>query len=623
MGVDSVFLTDVLRGLIAQTENLSGKRYEGPSSLLAPAFHVIADHLRSLSFAIADGAQPSNTDRGYVLRKLLRRAVRYGRQLGFEKPFLGSVLPRLITLMGDDYPELKSSQNRIAEIMQVEEESFFRTLQRGGVLLSQVIESSKKAGSINGDDAFKLKDTYGLPFEEIALIAKDSHLGIDTDRYKALEDEAKKRSKASSKMHAQEITSDLLQGIEPTQFVGFEQTETESTIKAIIHEGKSVNHLEAGQRAIIILNKTPFYAEKGGQVGDHGFIAAFEVNDTQVSSGIIQHSGLLKEGSLKMGLKVKAEIDLARRKKIQSNHSATHLLHWALGLVLGDHIKQAGSVVDDEHLRFDFNHHKALTADEVEQIEELVNDKIRENASISSYEQSYEDAQKDKGIKQFFGDKYGKVVRVIDIDFSKELCGGTHAKATGEIGYFRIAKESSIASGVRRIEAVTGRRAEDLAKESSKTLIQLSALLKAPEGQLKTKLEQLVEKNKELESEIKQLKMKQLNQIAEELAKQASPIISEVPCTSSDLKLLADLITSKQPGVSLLLGCRDKERATLLAKIDKSLILQGRKAQALILAVAPLVEGSGGGKDDFAQGFGKAPTRLLEALEAGQQWFKS
>src|SRR3989344_5962832 len=367
IGVDTVFQTDVLRGLIAQVEQVSGKAYDEKNTHLAPAFHVIADHIRSLSFAIADGVQPSNTDRGYVLRKILRRAVRYGRTLGLQRPFLAGLLPRLISSMGEDFPELKGAENRITEILTLEEEAFIRTLQRGGQLLGQVIErSQKEAQKITGEDAFKLKDTYGFPLEEIQLIAKDENLDVDLKRFQELEDEAKNKSRKAHKTEAQKFDPNFFADFTKTHFDGYQHTSTESKLLGIVMGGQFVSHIESGQEGILLLDKTPFYPEMGGQVGDTGEIEkgtnAFQVYDTTAPfPGVIAHLGKMGSGTLKKNDQVVASIDVKRRVEIRNNHTATHLLHWALQKVLGPHIKQAGSLVDPKRLRFDFSHHKPVS----------------------------------------------------------------------------------------------------------------------------------------------------------------------------------------------------------------------------------------------------------------------
>ena len=376
MGVDSVFATDIFQSLIAQIENISQKKYDAADPILAPAFHVIADHIRSLAFAIADGAQPSNVERGYILRKLLRRAVRYGRMLGMQDPFLAQILPRLNELMGEDYPILPLSESRIAEILTLEEEAFLRTLKRGGNILSQIIEKAKHhpQKQITGEEAFKLKDTYGLPLEEILLIAKDTGLQVNLDSYQLLEERAKELSRSAHVSHSQEVEESLfkehVQKWGACEFLGYDHTTLEATIVGLIVEGKWVDHIEEGQDGIVLLNRSPFYAEKGGQVGDIGTItherASFKVLDCQSPyPGVIAHSGRLEKGTLILKEKVQSSVDAKRRDSIAKNHTATHLLHWALQKTLGEHIRQAGSLVQAGRLRFDFNHHKGVTPEEI------------------------------------------------------------------------------------------------------------------------------------------------------------------------------------------------------------------------------------------------------------------
>ncbi|MBS0656189.1 MAG: alanine--tRNA ligase, partial [Verrucomicrobia bacterium] len=485
-GKENVFETDVLRGIIASIEELSQIPYVAHDAR-APAFCVIADHLRCLSFAIADGVQPSNVERGYVLRKVLRRAVRYGKMLGFEKPFLALLLPRLIEIMGKDYKELIIAKERIADVLTQEEEAFFRTLKRGGNILNQIIENSKE--QISGSDAFKLKDTYGFPLEEVQLIAKDYDLQVDIKGFETLEREAKEKSRAAQKSTSQvaeeNLYADFIAKHGQCLFVRDGSGVVTGKVLAIVSDGQFRDCLEEGQEGMVILDKSGFYAEMGGQVGDSGEITSgpncFSVATVQSPfKGVIAHIGKQTQGRLSVHDTVEGAIDKTRRQRIANNHTATHLLHWALRQVLGEHTKQTGSVVDESRLRFDFNHPKALTEEEIRAIELMCNEKIRANIALSTYELPYEEAQKREDIMQFFGEKYGNVVRVVDINFSKELCGGTHTSHTGNIGYFRIAKESSIAAGIRRIEAVTGHEAESIAYQSDRTLQELSTLLKTP-----------------------------------------------------------------------------------------------------------------------------------------------
>lgn len=631
MGVESVFETDVLRALIQEIETLSNIRYTGSSGKTDPAFRVIADHLRCLAFAIADGVQPSNVDRGYVLRKVLRRAVRYGRSLGLDKPFLAQLFPILLAKMGEDYKELPTAQARICEILTQEEEAFIRTLRRGGNILNTIIEEAQKQDKvICGDDAFKLKDTYGFPLEEITLLAKDAGLTVDTTRYHVLENEAKERSrsvhKTTQQIAKENLFASFLEKHSPCQFTGYQQTSGKSNVLALISNGQFTEQLEEGQEGMVILDQTPFYAEMGGQVGDTGTLAApqvqFTILDTQQPyKDVIAHVGKLEKGNLKIGDALTATVNAERRQKIANNHTATHLLHWALHKVLGEHVKQAGSVVDPDRLRFDFSHHKALSPKEIETIEDLVNGKIRENLPVSTYEISYDQAQKNHEIKQFFGEKYGSTVRVIDIDYSKELCGGTHTSRVGNIGLFRIAKESSIAAGVRRIEAITGAEAEALARGSDQTIATLANALKTQPAQLVERLQKLLEENKELATELKTAKQAQLKELATQLRSQIThvhnkPLVAAVLNVSPDeLKVVAEEIVIGAKSCVVVLGATAADKCHLFIRVSDDLVSQGVNGSQLIKELATVIEGTGGGKPNSAQAGGKAPHRLAEALE--------
>lgn len=630
LGVDSVFETDVLRGLIGEVEHFSGKKYD-LSDNLAPAFRVIADHLRSLAFAIADGAQPSNVDRGYVLRKILRRAVRYGRTLGFDEPFLAKLLPKLQELMGEDYPELKKAHERISEILTIEEEAFIRTLRRGGNLLNQIIENAQKQHKpISGDDAFKLKDTYGLPIEEILLIAKDSSLEVDLKRFQELENEAKERSRNVQKTSKQIASENLFKSFEekqgPSQFLGYSQLTSPAKVTALVVNGEFVDKIREGEEGLVILNQTPFYAEMGGQIGDTGTLTSnhqlFVVENCQSPlKGISAHVGKLVKGNLHVGDMLTAGVDAERRQNIANNHTATHLLHWALHLVLGEHIKQAGSVVDANRLRFDFSHHKALTQDEIQRIENLINEKIRENLSVNTYELDFDEVQKRQEIKQFFGDKYGSKVRVVDIDYSKELCGGTHTTALGNIGLFRIAKESSIAAGVRRIEAVTGAQAEAFARESDHLLEVVSVLLKTQPTKLQERINKLIEENKQLTQDLKNAKRVGLQQQAETLVAGRESVNSlqlvaaELDGSPADLQACAEEVLIKMPSGVVALISKADDKCHLFIRISDDLVAKGLKANEAIKTLAPLIGGTGGGKPNSAQAGGKSPENIPLVLE--------
>lgn len=640
MGVDTVFATDVLRSIIAQIENTSGKKYNPNDTLLAPAFHVISDHIRSLAFAIADGAQPSNVERGYILRKLLRRAVRYGRTLGMQEPFLAKILPRLIETMGPDYHELMTSGARIAEVLTLEEESFIRTLKRGGNILSSVIEHAQKTESkeITGEEAFKLKDTYGFPIEEILLIAKDTGLQVNLDAYQLLENQAKERSRSAQTVHAQEVQENLFKNYVEKhgacEFLGFEETSCEGTITGLVVDGKFVDTMKEGDEGMVILDRTVFYAEKGGQSGDTGNLthhdAHFKVTDCHTPySSVIVHIGKLEKGSLIIGEPVSAELDLKRRQKIENNHTATHLLHWALQKVLGSHIRQAGSLVESRRLRFDFIHHKALTKEEIRQIEILVNEKIREGTEVRFYELSYDEAQKHPDIKQFFGEKYGAKVRVVDIDYSKELCGGTHTHRVSTISTFRITKEGSVASGVRRIEAVTGKEAEEFTYANEDVAEKAAELLKVPSAKLIERTTALLEENKHLSLELKQFKKESLKSLAKELLTKAQKsghhsFIGEIVSVDADLlpELIESLITALKSGV-VLLGTKAEGRCHLIARVSSDLTQKGIQAVQLIKEIAPIMGGSGGGKAESAQAGGKNPEGLKEAIDKAKLWLEA
>lgn len=615
MGVGSLFETDILRSLIAEVENHSGKRYD-PAAENGPAFRVIADHLRTLAFAIADGVKPSNIERGYVLRKILRRALRYGRQLGFEKPFLGGLLPQLVDLMGADFPELKQSTGLIEEVMRQEEEGFLRTLKRGGNILNQIIAQAHTSGQISGEDAFKLKDTYGLPLEEILLLAKDAHLSVNTFRFEELEHEAKERSRGARKTTEQNASSPSWAKYGPSTFLGYSQLMSEAIVVGILKESEEVPALYEGEEGTILLDQTPFYAEKGGQIGDQGIIDGetlrFEVIDCQTPyPDVILHQGVLKKGELHVGSKVCVTVDAERRQKIANNHTATHLLHWALQQILGSHIRQAGSVVEPGRLRFDFNHHKALTTEEIQAIEDLVNAKIRENRPVKSYELAFADIQKMREVKQFFGEKYGEIVRVIDIDFSKELCGGTHTAQIGTIGYFRIAKESSIASGVRRIEALTGEAADRLGR--------------GYQEELKKQISLLEDQNKNLGKELIQLRRELLAFEVDNLLEHVEKVGSVFylgHTVAFELKECADQLMAKNGSLALFLVGKQNEKCSFLMRLSPDLVSQGIRADEWMKEVAPLLGGKGGGKKESAQGGGTQPEKIPEALKVARQWLE-
>jgi alanyl-tRNA synthetase len=631
MQVESIFETDIFRSLIEQIEEISKIKYDIKNKNLAPAFHVIADHIRCLAFAIADGIIPSNIEKGYVLRKILRRAARYGKMLNLNKPFLAKLLPRLSYLMGEDFPELVISEKRTSEILTLEEEAFIKNLDRGDNLMNEVIALAKKEKrKIKGEEAFKLKDTYGLPIEEILLLAKDEHLEVDLKKYNLLEEEAKQRSRAAQEKHLEKFSknffTDFTKTHKPNKYIGHHIFEIEAKILGLIEKNKFTDILEKDDIGIIILDKTPFYAEMGGQLGDKGFIKkddnVFKVEDTQMPyPGVIIHIGKLIKGKLKKQDLVHAIIDIERRKKIEANHSATHLLHWALTKVLGEHVKQAGSLVDETKLRLDFDHHKALSLNEIRRVERLINEKIRANIKIKDYEISYEEAKKDSNIKQFFTEKYSDVVRVIDILDSKELCGGSHTSFTGNIGYFRIFKESSIAQGIRRIEAIAGAMAEDFVYDTEDILTRISSSLKTSPNKVEEKIDYILEENKTLTSNLKAIRQQNLKDLITSTCRKIEKInsynliLEEVNIDPKDLKTFSEKLLQSVKSAIIALACKTDNHCQFFIKISPDLIDKKIYANDLIKSIVPIINGGGGGKKDIAQAGGKDPTKIKAAFE--------
>lgn len=632
-GFQSAFETDVLREIIHKIESLSGIKYE-KSAETAPAFHVIADHLRSLSFAIADGAQPSNVDRGYVLRKILRRAVRYAKRLKIEKPFLSHLLPTLIACMDEDYPELKVSQSRIEELLTQEEENFLATLKRGGNILGTIIEKARgtKNKQISGEAAFKLKDTYGFPLEEILLIAKDAGLEVNIESFELLEHKAKELSKTAHVKQMQMASDNEYQSFVEkhgtSTFIGYEKEALESSIIGIVKDGRFVDRLDEGEAGEILLEETPFYAEKGGQVGDMGHLthhkAEFEVTDCKSPyQGVICHIGSCKTGTLLVGEPVFAAIDKERRAKIAANHTATHILHKALSDLLGSHIKQAGSLVEEERLRFDFHHHKGLTLEQLRDIEHTVNARISKNSHVITREIPYTAAQKDPEIKQFFGDKYGKEVRLVEIaeGGGKELCGGCHVSEVGKVGLFRITKEASIGAGVRRIEAACGKEALEYMYTQENLLYKLAGKLEVAPSKIEERAMALLEEIETLKLELKQMKKAQASLVLQELVHKATKfkgktlVLEKITLDPKELSHLAQDVMDKTHADAVFLAAIHEGRCQMILKLAASFLEKGEKAGDLIKKAAKHVKGSGGGKPEMAQAGGEDPSGILTAIE--------
>jgi len=631
LGCDNVFQTDILQAIIKKTESLTKIKYH-ENDIHTPAFHVIADHIRSLSFAIADGVIPSNVERGYVLRKILRRAVRYGKTLGLKKPFLSSLIPTLVDLMGSDFNELKTSQTRIQDVIETEEIAFLRTLERGGNIFQKIIEKADK--TISGDDAFLLKDTYGFPIEEILLIAKDSKKNIDLKKYEELEQKAKelsrKSQKATSEQYEHSIFKDLAEAQITTKFVGYEKTACDANILKIITDSQSTDNLTEGQKATLILDQTPFYAEMGGQVTDKGEITGsnfvFQVtNCISPYPGIIAHVGFLEKGDFSVNSKCSAQVDVTRRENTAKNHTATHLLQFALKQVLGEHINQAGSFVEDIRLRFDFNHHNPLTKREIKEVELLINAKIRSNQKVNTYEIPYKEAQKRKDITQIFGEKYSDSVRVVDIDFSKELCGGTHVNALGDIGFFKITKETSVAAGVRRIEAVTGFYAELFVYDKQDFIDSIATTLKTVEQKIIARIDGMLENIQQLTKENKSFKELDMKRQVVNALKQVEkikgvPFISiETSITSDQLNAFANEIMSELKSGILAIALKDGDRCQFLIKVSDDFVEKNIFANDFIKKIAPIIQGGGGGKKNQAQAGGKDPSQIPQAFSKIKQ----
>lgn len=639
IGVNSVFETDILFSIIQKLEEIFSIRYTKEHPLQAASFRVIADHIRALSFAISDGAMPGNTDRGYILRKLLRRSIIYSKNLGSTRPFHAKLVPRLIELMGEDYPELLASRSKIEEILTVEEENFFKVLQRGGNLIEPILQKAGKRASkqIEGSEAFLLKDTYGLPFDEIVLLAKDRGLTIDTENYINLEHEAKERSRKSAtfsaKSTALQLDIPLLQEVQ-TDFVGYERDAIDTSIIAISRSGHVERSLSIEDpNAIIILKETPFYAEKGGQVGDRGILQTnegeFYVQDTKYYKNVIAHIGKLIRGTLSVGDTVHASIDAGRRRRIEEAHSATHLLNFALSKILGPHVRQAGSLVDVGRLRYDFTHHKGLTELEIRNVEQLVQEKIDQNHIISTTLLPLATAQKDTSIVQAFGEKYGSEVRVVNIhDVSRELCGGTHAANTGSIGLFRITKESSIGNGIRRIDACIGLPAREFMYKREDLLHELSMLLEVPIAKIPAALLNYQKETIALREQIKRFAQNQLQTIAIELVKKCDKIgptsifTSQVPIDKESLVPLSNTLIEKSPSSAIFLIVEHNQSYHMLVRLTPDLTKKGLGANKILQSIIQLMGGRGGGSSLMAQGAGKSLDRLSDAFTLFNQKIK-
>ncbi len=636
-GKTSNYDTDVFMPLIDAVSQLSGKPYLQDET--AVAMRVIADHLRALSFAIADGVMPSNDGRGYVLRRLLRRAARYGRNIGLVKPFLCKLFPVLEKQMGGFFPELTARREEIVRALRAEEESFAATLDRGIAHFDETVAELKKTETavFPGEQAFKLYDTYGFPFDLTVLMAAEKGLDVDQPAFDRCMDEQRARARAARK-DGSAAENDLVahfveQGLQST-FTGYVSLSENTEIVAILSGGKLVDSLAEGQSGEILLKQTPFYAESGGQVGDTGVIttcqgARFEVADTQKpAQGILLHKGKLAQGALAKGDAVIATVDEARRAAIRRHHTATHLLNSALRKVLAtDSIKQAGSYVSPDRLRFDFTWFEALTAEQLAAIERLVTEFIVANAPVKTYEMPLKDVP-GSGIIAVFDEKYGDTVRVVDTEgISRELCGGTHVSRSGDIGPFRIIAETSIAAGVRRIEAQTGLVACDHTAQEHAILAALAQRLSIGAEALPARVEALLEQTQKLEKEIKAAAEKNALEKGAALANQFAPIggipvlIESVGDLAADpLRALVESLRKQTPESVILLAAVSDGKITFILNAGPAAQAKGIHAGKLVGSIAKIAGGGGGGKPDKAQAGGKDPAKLPDALAAAREW---
>ncbi len=630
-GVDNLFLVDTVQNILQHIARIAGVRY-GDSEKSDISLRVITDHIRSATFMISDGVMPSNEGRGYVLRRLLRRAARHGRLLGIHRPFLTEVVDTVIHENMAAYPELSEKKAMIQKVISFEEESFGRTIDKGIALLTSILDRTDTR-ILSGEDAFLLSDTFGFPIDLTKEILSERGMTVDEERFRALvlkQRETARASRRNAGADAWAGDADALEGFAPTEFLGYTAVEAPSVIRAIVKDGERVETAEAGDDVIVVLESTPFYAESGGQVGDTGTIKTDAglltvLDTTKNASGVFMHKSTVAEGFVTVGDEVKASVDAPRRKAIMRNHTAAHLLQAALRKVLGSHVEQAGQLVTPQTVRFDFTHFAALTEEELLSVETMVNEKILESIPVESREMPIEEARK-LGAMALFGEKYGDIVRVVSADdFSREFCGGTHVDNTAKLGLFKIISESSIAAGVRRIEGTTGLNVLGMLYNANALLKETAAAMKVGvPSDLPQKAVQLMQENREKDHTIESLQAKLAAHSLDSILENAVEVegIKVVTAmfsgTGGDvLRTMCDQIRSnvQAPTVAVLAGILDG-KATLAATVTKSAQEKGIKAGVLVKAVAQITGGNGGGKPDFAMAGAKDQTKLDEALAA-------
>ncbi|WP_306392114.1 alanine--tRNA ligase [Telluria beijingensis] len=618
--VHSNYEIDLFQNLIKAAARETGIDDLGNNSL-----KVIADHIRSASFMIVDGIIPSSEGHGYVLRRIIRRALRHGHKLGQTKPFFYKLVADLDLEMGEAYPELRNVKDRVASVLKAEEERFGETLENGMKILEAQLAKDPK--NLDGGTAFTLYDTYGFPLDLTADICRERNVTLDEAGFAAAMEQQKKTARAAGKF---KMAANVEYAGEKTKFVGYESLAHNTHVLALYADGVKVDELKAGQAGIVVLDTTPFYAESGGQVGDQGVIggngARFEVEDTlKIQADVFGHHGVLREGSLKVGDTVDAQVDTVKRGRTIRNHSATHLMHKALREVLGSHVQQKGSLVDPDKTRFDFSHPQALTADEIAQVEAIVNREILENHPTQSHHMSFDDAVK-HGAMALFGEKYGDTVRVLDIGTSKELCGGVHVTRTGDIGLFKIVSEGGVAAGIRRVEAVTGEGALALVQSINRKLVEAAGALKTSPDELTSRIAQVQDQVKTLEKEVAALKSKLAAGQGDELLGKAVDVngIKVLAATMegadvATLREAMDKLKDKLQTAAIVLASVADGKVSLIAGVTKD--ATGKvKAGELVNFVAQQVGGKGGGRPDMAQAGGTDPSGLPAALAGVAGW---
>ncbi|EOK7296510.1 alanine--tRNA ligase [Escherichia coli] len=620
--VNSNYDIDLFRTLIQAVAKVTGA-----TDLSNKSLRVIADHIRSCAFLIADGVMPSNENRGYVLRRIIRRAVRHGNMLGAKETFFYKLVGPLINVMGSAGEDLKRQQAQVEQVLKTEEEQFARTLERGLALLDE--ELAKLSGdTLDGETAFRLYDTYGFPVDLTADVCRERNIKVDEAGFEAAMEEQRRRAREASGFGAD--YNAMIRVDSASEFKGYDHLELNGKVTALFVDGKAVDAINAGQEAVVVLDQTPFYAESGGQVGDKGELKganfSFAVEDTQKYGQAIGHIGKLAAGSLKVGDAVQADVDEARRARIRLNHSATHLMHAALRQVLGTHVSQKGSLVNDKVLRFDFSHNEAMKPEEIRAVEDLVNAQIRRNLPIETNIMDLE-AAKAKGAMALFGEKYDERVRVLSMgDFSTELCGGTHASRTGDIGLFRIISESGTAAGVRRIEAVTGEGAITTVHADSDRLSEVAHLLKGDSNNLADKVRSVLERTRQLEKELQQLKEQAAAQESANLSSKAIDVngvkllVSELSGVEPKmLRTMVDDLKNQLGSTIIVLATVAEGKVSLIAGVSKD-VTDRVKAGELIGMVAQQVGGKGGGRPDMAQAGGTDAAALPAALASVKGW---